>query len=193
LLLADHTVSHQNLTRRSSSNNAPPIIKLIALSPSAQGLIGAQTGRLPNLMCGDPGAIGCWRSAKAGSHSMPKGQLHDYASDARHNPEPGDPVADTVPRYDVRATCRKAVALASGSEGRNVENCMMSEEAAHKDLEKDWVKAPAAERTQCIGTVAVSGSPSYVELLTCLEMMRDLRKHQEDERAAKKREPAGKT
>ena len=102
-------------------------------------------------------------------------------------------VADTVPRYDVRATCRKAVALAGGSEGRSVENCMAGEDTARKDLEKEWAKVPAAERTQCIGTVAVSGSPSYVELLTCLEMMRDLRKHQEDERAAKTRKPAGKT
>src|SRR6476469_5132640 len=33
-------------------------------------------------------------------------------------------VADTVPRYDVRSTCRAAVALAGGSEGRTVENCM---------------------------------------------------------------------
>ena len=101
--------------------------------------------------------------------------------------------ADTVPRYDVRATCRKAVALAGGSEGRSVENCMAGEDTARKDLEKEWAKVPAAERTQCIGTVAVGGSPSYVELLTCLEMMRDSRKHQEDERAAKTRKPAGKT
>jgi hypothetical protein len=102
-------------------------------------------------------------------------------------------IADAVPRYDVRSTCRRAVALASGSEGRSVENCMAGEESARKDLGKDWAKAPAAERTQCIGTVAVGGSPSYVELLTCLEMMRDSRKHQEEERASKTRKPAGKT
>ncbi len=104
-------------------------------------------------------------------------------------------VADTVPRYDVRSTCRKAVALASGGEGnRTVENCMAAEEGSRKDLAKSWAKAPTAERTQCIGTVAIGGSPSYVELLTCLEMMRDLRKHQEDERAgAKTRKAAGKT
>ena len=102
-------------------------------------------------------------------------------------------VADTVPRYDVRSTCRAAVALAGGSENRTVENCMATEDTARKDLEKDWAKTPAPERTQCVGTVAVGGSPSYVELLICLEMMRDSRKHQEDERAAKTRKPAGKT
>jgi hypothetical protein len=70
---------------------------------------------------------------------------------------------------------------------------MAGEDAARKDLEKDWVKIPTAERTQCIGTVNVGGSPSYVELLICIEMMRDSRKHQEEERAAKTRKPAGKT
>ena len=42
------------------------------------------------------------------------------------------PVADTVPRYDVRKTCRAAVTLAAGSEGRTVESCMAGEEVARK-------------------------------------------------------------
>ena len=42
------------------------------------------------------------------------------------------PVADTVPRYDVRSTCRTAVTLAAGSEGRTVESCMAGEEVARK-------------------------------------------------------------
>jgi len=36
-----------------------------------------------------------------------------------------------------------------------------------------------------MGTVNVGGSPSYVELLTCLEMMQDSRKHQQEEQAGK--------
>jgi hypothetical protein len=103
-------------------------------------------------------------------------------------------VADTVPRYDVRSTCRKAVALTAQSEGgRTVAICMTGEEAARKDVEKDWTKTPAAERTQCVSTVRADSSPSYVELLVCLEMTRDSRKRQEDDRAAKTRKPAGKT
>ena len=102
-------------------------------------------------------------------------------------------VADTVPRYDVRSTCRKAVALtAMGEGGRTVESCMVGEDSARKDVEKDWTKTPAAERTQCVSTVRADSSPSYVELLICLEMTRDSRKRQEDERA-KSRKPAGKT
>jgi hypothetical protein len=52
------------------------------------------------------------------------------------------PVADTVPRYDVRSTCRAAVALADGSEGRTVENCVATEDTARKDLEKTGRKHP---------------------------------------------------
>src|SRR6476620_4598702 len=84
-------------------------------------------------------------------------------------------VADTVPRYDVKSTCRAAIELA-GNTGRTVESCVAGEEAARKDLAKEWPKIPSAERTQCTGTVAVGGSPSYVELLICVEMLSDSRK-----------------
>ena len=91
-------------------------------------------------------------------------------------------VADVVPRYDMKPTCRAAVALAAGTEGRSIENCMAGEEQARKEIDKAWLKTPSAERSQCIGTVAVGGSPSYVELVVCLEMMRDSRTHREEER-----------
>ena len=96
-------------------------------------------------------------------------------------------LADTVPRYDVTSTCRKAVALAGGGpEGRSVDSCVAGEEAARKDLDKQWAKLPPSERTQCIGTVAVGGSPSYVELLICVEMIRDSRTHRQEEEAKPK-------
>jgi hypothetical protein len=96
-------------------------------------------------------------------------------------------VADTVPRYDVRSTCRAAVSLAGGGpEGRSVESCVAGEDAARKDLEKQWAKLPTGERTQCMGTVTVGGSPSYVELLICLEMMRDSRTHRQEEQTKAK-------
>lgn len=95
-------------------------------------------------------------------------------------------VADTVPRYDVRPTCRAAVDLvAGGTGGRTVENCLAGEEGARKELEKDWSKIPTAERTQCVATMGRGGSPSYVELVVCLDMMRDSRTHLEQERAKK--------
>ena len=101
-------------------------------------------------------------------------------------------VADAVPRYDVKPTCRAAVDLvAGGGEGRTVESCLAGEERARKELEKDWSRIPSAERSQCIATMAKGGAPSYVELVVCIEMMRDSRTHREaEERAKKTQKPA---
>ena len=100
-------------------------------------------------------------------------------------------VADEVPRYDVKPTCRAAINMVSpGNEGRTVESCLAGEERARKELEKDWSKIPSAERSQCIATMAKGGAPSYVELVVCIEMMRDSRTHREaDERAKKTQKP----
>ena len=92
--------------------------------------------------------------------------------------------ADHVPSLDVKSTCTAAIKM-MGATGRTVENCLEGENKARKDLEKDWSKLPSSERSQCVATSA-GGSPSYVELLICLEMMGDSRKHQEEERAASK-------
>ncbi|MBV8746431.1 MAG: hypothetical protein JO134_15450 [Xanthobacteraceae bacterium] len=97
-------------------------------------------------------------------------------------------VADAVPKYDIARTCRAAVAMTGGGgQGRTVENCVNGEEAARKDLEKHWATAPTAERTQCMGSGAVGGSHSYVELSVCLEMMRDSRARRDDEQAKTKK------
>ena len=92
-------------------------------------------------------------------------------------------VADTVPRYDVKPTCQAAINLTAGAQGRTVESCIAGEERARKELEKDWSKIPIAERSQCVATMARGGFPSYVELVICVEMTKDSRVHQEEERA----------
>jgi hypothetical protein len=100
-------------------------------------------------------------------------------------------VADAVPRYDVKPTCRAAISMvATGSEGRTVESCLAGEEHARKEIEKEWPKVPVAERSQCIATMAKGGAPSYVELVVCLEMMRDSRTHREEEERAKQSQKA---
>ena len=50
-------------------------------------------------------------------------------------------VADTVARYDLKPTCRAAVNLAAGTEGRTIESCMAGEETAQKQLAKDRSRA----------------------------------------------------
>jgi len=62
-----------------------------------------------------------------------------------------------------------------GSQGRTVESCMASEIAAREEIVKHWPQTPKDEQTRCAQTALQGGSPSYVELLICLEMNRDSR------------------
>lgn len=104
-------------------------------------------------------------------------------------------VADGVPHYDVKPTCRAAIEM-MGSQGRTIESCMASETAARDEVAKDWQRVPSEEKTRCLQTALQAGSPSYVELLICVEMNRDsrLRKAQvkEEQAKAKLQKPAAK-
>ncbi len=84
-------------------------------------------------------------------------------------------VSDKIPQYDVKSTCRAAVDFTSGEAGRTVAMCLAGEESAHKEITKEWATIPISDRRHCIDTVGVGGSPSYIELLICLQMARDAR------------------
>jgi hypothetical protein len=98
-------------------------------------------------------------------------------------------VADSVPRFDVRPTCRSAISMMGPDPARSVEQCVAGEETARRDLEKNWSKFPAADRNQCVGVATNHGSPSYEELHTCLEMMRDNGALREQEQKRKLKSP----
>lgn len=77
--------------------------------------------------------------------------------------------ADTVPKFDVERTCRPAAA-AGILPGRDLSACQRDENDARSKLEQDWTQYTAAQRSQCAGFVGLDRAPSYVELLTCLEI-----------------------
>lgn len=78
-------------------------------------------------------------------------------------------VADAIPKFDVERTCRPA-ALAATLPGRDASACKRDENDARTTLEQDWTKYNATQRTQCASFASLDKAPSYVELLTCLEM-----------------------
>jgi hypothetical protein len=77
--------------------------------------------------------------------------------------------ADSIPKLDTRPSCRAAAAAAIG-QTRNAEVCQRDEDAARDKLKQDWSGFTAAQRVHCTSLSRMGGSPSYVELLTCLEM-----------------------
>jgi hypothetical protein len=85
---------------------------------------------------------------------------------------PAFAVDPKVPNLDVTPTCRPLDKSDMLDEGR----CRKSEQDARDQLTRDWANFPAADRSQCIATATMGGSASYVELITCLEMKRDVAK-----------------
>jgi hypothetical protein len=92
-------------------------------------------------------------------------------------------VADSPPKLEVTASCN-AAARGAISAGRDKESCLADERAAEDTLNQNWSKFSAPDKTQCIGNVKTGGPPSYVELLSCLEVMRDAKEIREADQLA---------
>ncbi|HKS86562.1 MAG TPA: hypothetical protein VJR71_13860 [Pseudolabrys sp.] len=78
-------------------------------------------------------------------------------------------VADAIPKFNVEKTCQPAAA-ASILPGRGSGDCQRDEKEAYAKLEQSWPQYNAAQRAECARFSGLDSSPSYVELLTCLEM-----------------------
>ena len=84
-------------------------------------------------------------------------------------------VADGVPSWDQTASCRAAASIAYGrTPSERLTSCLASEQRTREELTKNWSTFPAADRNGCVKSL--SFSPTYTELLTCLEMRRDVKK-----------------
>lgn len=79
------------------------------------------------------------------------------------------PAADEVPRFDIGPSC-KAAATAAVTASRDENACKADENAALDKLKQDWGQYKSDQRGHCVRLSALGGSPSYVELLTCLEL-----------------------
>jgi hypothetical protein len=88
--------------------------------------------------------------------------------------------ADDPPKLDVTTTCKAAAQFAL-SGGRDKESCLEDEGSAENTLRQNWSKYRAVDKTLCIGTVKTGGPASYVELLSCLEVMQYAKEYREGE------------
>jgi hypothetical protein len=81
---------------------------------------------------------------------------------------------DGVPNFNVEPSCQAAAQQATAKDSITV--CRNSEQRAHDDIARQWPQFNAADKAQCLPAAMVGGHPTYTELLTCLEMARDIRK-----------------
>ena len=83
---------------------------------------------------------------------------------------------DKVPAFDNAHTCQ--------TEGTSVvapERCTQDEGKARDQVQDEWSQFAAADKATCTKTTSTDGTPSYVELLTCLEMARDAKELKEQQ------------
>jgi len=78
-------------------------------------------------------------------------------------------VADKVPVLNYETSCRAAVEAAVAP-NRNESACVNDEKQARAKLEQDWSKYTPSQREHCTSLSRTGGPPSYVELLTCVEL-----------------------
>lgn len=89
-------------------------------------------------------------------------------------------VVDGVPSLNVEQVC-EGIAQQGGVSFRDPniavekKNCVDSEHATRDELAKQWSSFSAADKTACTNEATMGGDSSYTELLTCLEMARDVR------------------
>lgn len=85
--------------------------------------------------------------------------------------------AHGVPTLNVEPSCKAAAESGmSVGMGRTTQSCLNDEKTARETLAKSWSTFGADDRSHCLSLISTGGGPSYVELLSCLEMSRDAKK-----------------
>lgn len=84
-------------------------------------------------------------------------------------------ITDTIPRLNVEPSCRTSAAAVPGVT-QDFDACVKDEQAARDQLASEWSTFAPADRARCIDLSQTGGSPTYTEMLTCMEMMRDAKR-----------------
>jgi hypothetical protein len=81
-------------------------------------------------------------------------------------------VAGDVPEFDIQRECRvDSTDAYDPNAGLNamIKRCVADEQQALSQLGAQWTQFQGSDRSQCIQETSIGGTPSYVELLTCLQ------------------------
>jgi hypothetical protein len=77
--------------------------------------------------------------------------------------------ADGPPSLDIEKTCQSA-ASAGVNDNASKDGCLRSERSAKDEVRRRWGEFPPAAKRQCEKQFEAGGFPSYVEMVTCLEL-----------------------
>jgi hypothetical protein len=87
--------------------------------------------------------------------------------------------SQALPTLDVRPVCRGIASQSADPLGAGlkttVEQCVNGEHDVRVQLEREWSTLSPTDKQHCVSLATTGGESSYTELLTCLEMARDVR------------------
>jgi hypothetical protein len=82
--------------------------------------------------------------------------------------------ADEIPAFDVSKSCRTDVQ--AYPTGGGDATCVADEQKAREVLISQWTQFGPESRANCVqASTDIAGAKSYVELLTCLQMAKDVK------------------
>ena len=87
--------------------------------------------------------------------------------------------SDDIPTLDVNPVCHGIAMqgeLEAGLQQTSFQQCVQSEQATREEIKKEWSTFSASDKSHCVALAKTGGESSYTELITCMEMARDVRK-----------------
>jgi hypothetical protein len=81
--------------------------------------------------------------------------------------------------------------LEAGLTNTNFEDCMKGEQTDREAMIKEWSTFNSDDKTHCIAETTMGGESSYTDLVTCLEMSRDVRKLRSENNSSSAPVPEG--
>ena len=95
-------------------------------------------------------------------------------------------VADNVPSFNIERGCKddsEAAFDPNAGLDATIKRCSDEEKAAKAQLQTQWSQFQPSDQKMCLESVTGTAgliTPSYVELLTCLQDQQDVRKRPKD-------------
>ena len=92
--------------------------------------------------------------------------------------------SDDIPTLDVNPVCRGIATqgeLEAGLQLSSFQQCVQSEQEVREQIKKEWSTFSASDKSHCVALAKTGGEASYTELITCMEMARDVRKLHADQ------------
>jgi len=98
-------------------------------------------------------------------------------------------LVDAVPTLNVDQVCtgiaeQGGVTFRDSAVAQEKKDCIDSERAIRDELVKQWGSFDASDKVHCTNESTMGGESSYTELLTCLEMARDVRAMHKESQAS---------